>query len=69
MSESQLYARCECGVVVAGEGEDGLVANVQQHVKDAHPGVSVTREHILAMAEVAPSERRTSDTETGQGGK
>jgi predicted small metal-binding protein len=67
MSESQLIARCECGVVVSGDGEDGLVANVQQHVKDAHPGVSVTREHILAMAEMAPPEAGAGSTEGQEG--
>lgn len=67
MSESRLIARCECGVVVSGEGEDVLVANVQQHVRAAHPGVSVTREHILAMAEVTPSEREAGGTQGKEG--
>jgi len=50
-TSGELMARCECGVVVTGWDEDDLVANVQLHVKEAHPHVSVTRDHILAMAE------------------
>jgi predicted small metal-binding protein len=57
MTQANLTARCECGVVLSGANEDEFVRHVQEHVSQSHPGVSVTREHILAMAErAAPQE-------------
>jgi predicted small metal-binding protein len=49
-------ARCECGVVITGKDEDEPVAGVFDHIDEAHPGVSVTREQILSMAEVTESQ-------------
>lgn len=51
MAQANLTARCECGVVLSGRTDDELVERVREHVSQAHPGVVVTREQILAMAE------------------
>ncbi len=44
---------CECGFVVRGETEDELVANAEDHMREAHPDLAgkVSREDLLAMAE------------------
>jgi predicted small metal-binding protein len=44
---------CDCGFVVRAENEDELVANAEQHIRDAHPDMidKLTREDFLAMAE------------------
>jgi len=44
---------CECGEVVRADGDDELVATVEQHVGEAHPELvgKLSREDILAMAE------------------
>ena len=41
--------QCDCGVVVRGDTDDELVANVQQHAHEVH-GLELTREQVLAMA-------------------
>ena len=43
---------CECGTDVAGESEDELVTNVEQHVQESHPEMvgKMSREQILEMA-------------------
>jgi len=42
--------QCYCGVVVRGETDDELVANVQEHAREDHD-MEVTREQVLAMAQ------------------
>jgi len=44
---------CECGFVVRGETEDELVANAEDHMREARPDLAgkVSREDLLAMAE------------------
>ena len=42
---------CECGATVRGRDEDEIVTLVEQHVRDAHPGLALTREQILSMAQ------------------
>jgi predicted small metal-binding protein len=46
---------CPCGEVVRGEDDDELVANVEAHVRDAHPEMvgTMTREQVLGMASEA----------------
>ena len=43
---------CPCGRDVAGETDDELVSNVEQHVSEAHPDMvgQMSREQILEMA-------------------
>jgi hypothetical protein len=43
------------GVVMRGEDDDELVANVERHVADAHPDLvgKLTRDDILASANEA----------------
>jgi predicted small metal-binding protein len=41
---------CDCGFVVQADNDDELVAGVEKHVADKHPGMSMRREEILAMA-------------------
>ena len=43
---------CDCGTDVSGETDDELVANVEQHVGEAHPEMEgqMSREQILEMA-------------------
>jgi predicted small metal-binding protein len=41
---------CECGVQIRGETDDEIVANAQEHAKDAHD-MEITREQALAMAQ------------------
>jgi predicted small metal-binding protein len=44
---------CDCGYVVQAETEDELVANAEEHVRDAHPEMEgkLSRDDFLAMAE------------------
>ena len=44
---------CECGYTVRGEDDDAIVANVEAHVREAHPEMAgqMSREQVLAMAE------------------
>lgn len=44
---------CECGQTVRAESDDDLVAQVESHVHEAHPGLvgKMSRDDILAMAE------------------
>ncbi|GAB7005673.1 hypothetical protein JCM18899A_31460 [Nocardioides sp. AN3] len=41
---------CPCGVQISAEDEDGLVEQVQEHLKTAHPGMEYSREEILLVA-------------------
>lgn len=41
---------CQCGVTLQGEDDDAIVAEVQQHVREVHPEMEVSREQALAMA-------------------
>lgn len=42
---------CEDGIVVRGETEDELFANVQAHVREYHPDLpEMTREQALGLA-------------------
>ncbi len=41
---------CECGVTITGNNADELVARVQEHAKDVHDGMEVSRDQALAMA-------------------
>lgn len=47
--------QCQCGVTVRGQNDDELVANAQQHGKDAHGGMVIPRDQILAMAQPDPA--------------
>jgi len=44
--------RCEDGAVIRGETDEELLANAQQHMRDAHPDLagSFGPEQLLAMA-------------------
>jgi len=42
---------CPCGQLLTGDGEDELVAAAQQHLAEAHPGRTYTREQILFFAD------------------
>jgi predicted small metal-binding protein len=43
---------CQCGADVQAETDDELVAQVEEHVQDAHPEMvgQMSREQILEMA-------------------
>ena len=41
---------CPCGEHFRGASEDELVAIVQEHLEQSHPGMSYTREEILFIA-------------------
>ena len=41
---------CDCGYVASGATDDELVAEVLRHASEAHPGMELTRDQILAMA-------------------
>jgi predicted small metal-binding protein len=43
---------CPCGKTVTGDDDDQLVANVEEHIREAHPEMVGTRsrEDILMMA-------------------
>ncbi len=41
--------KCPCGTVVRARDEESLVAQAQQHARDAH-AMELTREQALAMA-------------------
>ena len=47
-----LVVRCDCGFEARGEEEE-LVPVVQQHGREAHNMMNVTREQVLAMAQPA----------------
>jgi predicted small metal-binding protein len=42
---------CQCGATVRGDDDDQLVANVQKHAAEAHGGMEIAREQVLAMAQ------------------
>lgn len=46
---------CEDGVVIRGEDDDELVANVERHIARAHPDLAgkLSPDEILATAEEA----------------
>jgi hypothetical protein len=48
-----MLVNCECGQVIRAEGEDELVAKVEEHVNEHHPDLvgKLGREDILAMTE------------------
>lgn len=46
----ELYLHCPCGEVVEGEDEDDLVERAQEHLREAHPDRTYTREQILLLA-------------------
>lgn len=41
---------CPCSVQIKGVDEDDLVAKVQEHLTEVHPGRMYDREMILLMA-------------------
>lgn len=41
---------CPCGEHFKAADEDELVAKVQEHLAEAHPGLEYTREEILFIA-------------------
>jgi len=41
---------CPCGEIVRAENEDQLVELTQQHLADAHPGMTYGRDEILFIA-------------------
>jgi predicted small metal-binding protein len=43
--------RCTCGIEIRAEDEQTLVANVQQHAREAHD-LTLSEEQVLAMAEI-----------------
>ena len=40
--------RCHCGSIIKGESDEALVANAQQHAKEAH-GMEVTPDLVAAV--------------------
>jgi predicted small metal-binding protein len=46
---------CECGYVIRGKDEDELVANAEDHMRDAHPDLvgRVSPDDLIAMADEA----------------
>jgi hypothetical protein len=44
-----LQLQCDCGFEARAEDEDGLVAEVQRHAKEAH-GMSLTHDEALVLA-------------------
>lgn len=46
---------CECGRTVRGETDDGVVANAEQHIREAHPDLvgKMSRDDLLAMVREA----------------
>jgi hypothetical protein len=41
--------RCECGFEARGADEDGLVAEVQRHAREAH-GMAISHDEALLLA-------------------
>jgi predicted small metal-binding protein len=48
--------RCSCGYVVRADTDDRLVADAQRHAREVH-NLAVTKEQVLAMAEIASEAR------------
>lgn len=42
--------QCPCGTLIEGKDEDDLVAKVQAHLAEEHPGREYTPGEILFMA-------------------
>jgi hypothetical protein len=40
-------------IKIYGNSDDELVKNAQEHLKQYHPGLTMTREQVLAMAQPA----------------
>ena len=40
-------------IKIYGDNDDDLVANATEHLRQYHAGLTMTREQILAMAQVA----------------
>ena len=43
---------CDCGKTIRAQNDEQLVADVQRHAREVHH-MDLTREQVLAMAEVA----------------
>ena len=41
--------QCECGFVARAESEDGLVAEIRRHARDAH-GMTLTNDEAVLLA-------------------
>jgi predicted small metal-binding protein len=41
---------CQCGETIRGDNDDDIFEKVKLHAKDAHGGMQITREQVLAMA-------------------
>jgi predicted small metal-binding protein len=50
-SAMRKVVRCSCGIEIRAEDERTLVADVQQHAKEAHD-LTLSEEQVLAMAEI-----------------
>jgi len=50
-----MVVHCPCGVDVAGESDDELVSNVEEHIRADHPDLvgKYSREQILGMAQAS----------------
>ena len=46
-------AQGHASVKIYGNTDDELIKNATEHLKQYHPGLNMTREQILAMAQVA----------------
>ena len=46
-------AQGHASVKIYGDTDDELVKNATEHLKQYHPGLTMTREQVLAMAQVA----------------
>jgi len=47
---------CDCGYVARGDSDDALVADAQQHAREAHD-MEITRDQVLALAVPEEAER------------
>jgi hypothetical protein len=55
--------RCDCGFEARAADEDGLVAEVQRHAREAH-GMALTRDEALLLAFRAELDQGTPTTIT-----
>lgn len=53
MSDKQV--NCDCGATVRAASDEALIEAVQKHAREVHD-MELTRDQILAMAEVIPAE-------------
>ena len=61
--------QCECGFVARAENEDGLVAEIWRHAREAH-GMALTHDEAVLLAfrselTALPATPRHSDTKGG----